>query len=124
MMNEANINMTKAEQLLFQEIKSLHKKIDKLAHDKVYESIEEISLGKAAKLMHRGEAALVELVKKKKLRGMPYKTNSGETRYRFRLSDIKDFQNRAKEKHEEIVFVESAESIAKRIFKGGKGGNN
>lgn len=111
-------------QILIEKISSLEKKIDRLSEDRTYESIEEISLGKAAKLLHRGETALIDLVKKKKLRGMPYKTSSGETRYRFRLSDIKDFQNRSAEKHEEIEFVESAESIAKRIFKGGERGNN
>lgn len=124
MMGNNTTTLTPIEQLL-QEVKSLHKKIDEIREEKIFEGIEEISQGKAAKLLHRGEASLLELVGTKQLKGMPYKTKGGEIRYRFRLSDIKAFQKSEMEKiPEDLVEYESAESIAKRIFKGGKRGNN
>lgn len=112
-------------QILLDEIKSLHKKIDEIREDKAFDSIEEISQGKTAKLLHRGEASIVELARTRQLKGMPYKTNGGEIRYRFRLADIRAFQKKELEKvPEDLTEYETAEELAKRIFKGGKSGNN
>jgi hypothetical protein len=116
-MSELTIPMTRAEKLLFEKINSIERKIDELREEKGYESIEEISLFKAARLLHVGEEKVLRLVETKKLRAIPYRDNDRKKRYRFRVADIREYQNkRQTQTADELQYVESAESIAKRIF--------
>ncbi|MBI1939146.1 MAG: helix-turn-helix domain-containing protein [Ignavibacteriales bacterium] len=91
-MNEATtIPMTRAERLILEKIVALEKKIEDINDRRNAEGIEEISLNKAAKLLHRHPSFVIQLVDKRKLRALKYR-DKGEVRYRFRLSDVRAYQ--------------------------------
>lgn len=116
-MDNKDIPMTRAERLIIDELITLGKKIDTILEDKVYESIDEISLRKASKILRRGSGTIIRLVEAGKLRALTYKDAEHKTRYRFRVADIREYQKKGQTKIEDdFSGVETTEQIAERIF--------
>lgn len=107
------------QEMIWNRLNSLEKKIDKFLNDAQEASIEEISLNKACRKLHLGSATVVHLVRTGKLKARIYKDQTRRTRYRFLLNDIKIFQK--ENKYDSSSFhlegIETAEQIANRIFK-------
>jgi len=103
---------------LFRKLVSVETKLNKLLDNNVFNSIEEVSLTKASKLLHIGTEKLKDLVKHGRIKALKYKDKNNVTNYRFRISDIKAYQQN--HEHEvinaEILNLESSEEIARRIF--------
>ncbi len=103
---------------LFNKMVTVESLLNKLLDTNVANSIEEVSLTKAAKLLHIGTEKLKDLVKHGRIKALKYKDKQNKTNYRFRISDIKAFQQN--HEHEVInidnLNVEPAEDIANRIF--------
>lgn len=68
-----------------QEVKSL---LTKVLKKEVEESIEEISLDKASKILHCNSTRIIKLIKQKKLTA-----RIQDGRYKIRIADIKRFQD-------------------------------
>lgn len=118
-MNENSIpTMTRSEKLLLEKIEGLERLIKAILNKEAENSIEEISLSKAAKKLHLSPDTVVDLVKKGQLEARTYKDSDRKTRYRFIVADIKKFQKTNKYDHITIHAeeYESAEDMAKRIF--------
>jgi len=81
-------------------------------------SIEEISLDRTRKLLRMNRSRVVDLVKKGKLKARIYRDSKRKIHYKFRVADIRTFQEENKYDHLSLHAdgVESAEDIAKRIF--------
>ncbi len=80
--------MTEEYAKLKADIVRIEEKIDKLIESKAFEGVEEVSLNKAAKILHIGAETLKDMARKGIVRAMI----DGE-RYRFKLADIKAFQS-------------------------------
>lgn len=80
--------------MIWQKLNDIEKKLDQLLKKEVEHSIEEISLGKAAKLLHLGSETIIKYVESGKLKARTYRESKHRKRYRFRIADIKDFQQR------------------------------
>jgi hypothetical protein len=108
------------QEMIWNRLNSLEKKIDKFLNDAQEASIEEISLNRAVKVLHLGNETIVHLVKSGKLEARLYRDKKRKIRYRFLLSDIKKFQKENKSisvQAEVLSQIESSEEIARRIFK-------
>ena len=107
------------QQMIWERLDSLEKKLDKFLNDAETASIEEISLNKAARKLHLGTDTVIHLVKTGKLKARVYKDGRRRNRYRFLLSDIKIFQKENKYDHRSLQLdgLETSEEIANRIFK-------
>lgn len=105
-------------QMIWDELQRQSKLLNKLLEKENHFSIEEVSLSKAAKLLKLGSASVLEHVKRGNLKARVYRDSKHKLRYRFRLADIRAFQEA--EKYDLSNFnamdIESAEDIAKRIF--------
>ncbi len=103
--------------MFWQKLNDIDKKVDQLLKREVEQSIEEISLGKAAKLLHLGPETVAQYVDSGKLRARTYRDSKHRKRYRFRIADIKDFQKR---QSTVLIFekpeIKSSEEIAEEIF--------
>ena len=116
-MNEATIIMSRAERLILEKIEMLERKLDELKEEKAGESIEEISLNKAAKLMRVGTDKVLAAVQNGQLRAITYRDKERKKRYRFRVADIREYQrNRQTKTVEDYEGMETTEDIVKRIF--------
>lgn len=111
--------MLVTQQMIWDKLNILEKKVDKFLIDAESESIEEISLNRACKKLHLGSETIVHLVKTGKLQARTYRDSKRKIRYRFLLADIRKFQN--ENKYDSSSFhlegIETAEQIANRIFK-------
>lgn len=111
--------MLVTQEQIWKKLESLEKKLDKFLNDTQLESIEELSLNKACRRLRLGSDTIIHLVKTGKLQARTYRDKTRRRRYRFLLSDIKKFQN--ENKYDSSSFhlegIETAEEIAKRIFK-------
>lgn len=119
-MNENSIpTMTRSEKLLLEKIEGLERLVKEILKKEAVNSIEEISLSKAAKQLHLSANTIIDLVKRGQLEARTYKDKKRKTRYRFKLSAINNFQKETKYDHVSIHAeeYESAEDMAKRIFK-------
>ena len=105
-------------EMLWNELQEQKKLIKKLLEKEAENSIEEISLSKAAKKLHLSSNTVIDLVKKGQLEARTYKDRKRKTRYRFKVSAIHNFQKETKYDHVSIHAeeFESAEDMAKRIF--------
>lgn len=105
-------------EMIWRELQEQKKLLNKLIYDHETYSIEEISLNKAAKLLRLGPATVINLVKRGKLNARTYRDSNRKTRYRFRLADIKEFQQTEKFVPGEVetIELESSEDLARRIF--------
>lgn len=119
-MNESTIIMTKAERLILKKIELLERKLDELREEKVGESIEEISLNKAARLLRIGTDRLILAVENRHLKAIIYRDKERKKRYRFRVVDIREYQrNRQTKTLEDFEGKETTEDIVKRVFNAG-----
>ncbi len=105
-------------QMIWDELQSQSKLIKKLLEKEEQFSIEEVSLNKASKLLKLGPVTVLDEVKKGSLKARIYFDSKRKKRYRFRLADIRAFQEADKYDHfnPQGFDIESAEDIAKRIF--------
>jgi hypothetical protein len=79
-------------ELMLKEIRILHHKVDMIVQKEAENNIEEISLCRACRLLHKGSETVLELVKNGQLKALTYVDTAGRTRYRFRMSDIHKYQ--------------------------------
>lgn len=116
-MIESSITMTKAEKLIFEKLTEIEKKINLLIEKREIESIEEISIGKAAKLMRIGAERITGYINSGKLKARAYRDKNKVKRYRVRIADIRTFQeNQSIILPAELPIYRSGEDIAKEIF--------
>lgn len=107
------------QEMIWNKLSNLEKKVDKFLNDANDFSIEEVSLNKACKLLHLGSDSVIHLVKTGKLDARIYRDSKRKIRYRFLLRAIKAFQVDNKFDHVSLHTgeFETSEDIAKRIFK-------
>lgn len=117
-MTEINIPMTKAEKLILEKISALELQVRRIAFDNEAASIEEISLYKASKLLRRHPDTIIKYVTEEGLSANIYLDKNGVLRYRFRITDIKNFQRKKFQQINTETITESSEDLAKRIFHG------
>ncbi len=93
-----------------QQVKTLLKKVLK---KEVEESVEEISLDKASKILHCNSTKVIKLIKQKKLAA-----RIQDGRYKIRIADIKKFQDENSlesiEERNEIV-TESTDDLIEKL---------
>ncbi|MBS4034357.1 MAG: hypothetical protein KGZ85_07840 [Ignavibacterium sp.] len=110
--------MLVTQEQIFKKLSDIEKKLEKFMKETDSFSIEEISLNKACKLLKLGSYSVIQLVKSGKLQARVYRDSKRKLRYRFRLVDIRAFQQN--NKYDQVSLhadeVESAEEIAKRFF--------
>lgn len=110
--------MLVTQEQIWNKLDQLERKLEKFLSNADSFSIEEVSLNKACKLLKLGSYSVIQLVKSGKLQARIYRDSKRKLRYRFRLVDIRSFQENNKYDHVSLHAdeVESAEEIAKRIF--------
>jgi len=107
--------------MIYEELQAQRRLLEEMREEKVSESIEEISLGKAAKLLRLGSETVLKYVLNGKLKARIYRDKDRMKRYRFRITDIREFQKRESTiLISERPQVRTAEEIGEEIF----GGNN
>lgn len=104
--------------MIWDELQRQSKLLMKLIEKEEQFSIEEVSLNKASKLLKLGPNTVLDEVQKGNLKARVYHDTKRRKRYRFRLADIREFQEAEKFDHfnPQDLDIESAEDIAKRIF--------
>lgn len=81
-------------EMIWNEVQATKKMVSELLERKTVESIEEISLHKAAKLLRLGSETVIRHVERRELKARAYRDKNRVKRYRFRIADIKEFQER------------------------------
>lgn len=81
--------------MVFEKLQIVEKKLDQLLSRDVEHSIEEVSLHKASKLLHRNRFVLIEAVENGLLTARKYIHNN-QIRYRFRIADLYKYQQQTK----------------------------
>jgi hypothetical protein len=84
--------MLVTQQMIWDELIEQRKILTQLIDREAQHSIEEVSLNKASKLLKRGSESVIEDVKNGNLKARTYTDKNQNTRYRFRLADIRKFQ--------------------------------
>ena len=88
----------------------------KIPHIEV-NSIEEISLNKAAKILHRSTRFITYEVQAGRLKAIKYRDKSRRLRYRLRLSDIKEYQKTRETRDLKLEYSgPTTEEICNSIF--------
>lgn len=112
--------MVITQSMIWEELQEQKRMLKQILQKEVMEnSIEEISLNKAARLLHLGPDKVLQFVKQGKLKARTYKdSTTKKTRYRFRVFDIKEFQQNGRYEHISLHAeeFETAEQIAERVF--------
>lgn len=105
-------------QMIWEELQEQKKLIMKIINKEAQFSIEEVSLAKAAKLLRIGQETVLKEVQRGNLKARVYRDNTRKKRYRFRLADIREFQETEKYDHVSLdeVEVESIAQLRKRVF--------
>lgn len=85
--------------MLWQELQEVKTLLKSVAKEQIDNSIEEVSVNKAARLMRVGAAKVIEHIDSGELKARRYTAN-GKTRYRIRVADIRAFQEEQKMKAE------------------------
>ncbi len=78
--------------MIYHELLQIHSEIEGLKEHAIKESIEEISLTKAARFLHVSPNRIMKEVKNGKLKAMTYRDSKRRKRYRFRVSDLRAWQ--------------------------------
>ncbi|MBU0475283.1 MAG: hypothetical protein KKF62_14110 [Bacteroidetes bacterium] len=99
--------MLVTQQMIWDELIEQRKILTQLVNREELHSIEEVSLNKASKLLKRGSESVIEDVKKGNLKARTYKDKNHNTRYRFRLADIRIFQETSVYQVSEIPYKET-----------------
>ena len=105
-------------QMIYNELQDVKKILKQIINKELSNSIEEVSLNKAAKLLNLGASSVISLVERGRLKARVYRDSNRKKRFRFRLADIREFQESKTYNpiNYETVEVERAEDIAKRVF--------
>jgi len=100
-----------------QDLKVLQSKTDLIA---IENSIEEVSLYRATRILKRGHEFIKAEVKAGRLKAKIEPTKKGELRYRFRIADIKEYQCMRDDPqimvNDDLPQFSSAEELARSIF--------
>ncbi|MFA7202068.1 MAG: hypothetical protein WC099_03705 [Candidatus Paceibacterota bacterium] len=108
--------------MVYDEIQEMKKMVRDLIEKQTMDSVKVISTLQACRLLKIGQKKLIHLVNTGQIKAVTYRDNKKRIRYRFRIPDIYEFQK----SHEHKSFQlnkniqdgrETAEDIAKRIFK-------
>ncbi|HOI29916.1 MAG TPA: hypothetical protein PLZ15_09190 [Melioribacteraceae bacterium] len=91
-MRDINIPLTKAEKLILSRIDELEAKLNLLIAFDIKSSLEEVSLWRAAKILHKSSDFIEKAVLMGELKCLKYKDKNGNMRYRFRVSDLLEWQ--------------------------------
>ncbi len=106
---------------IYKKLERVEKLLERLIRKDEEYSIEEISLNKASKLLHVGSKRIIEEVEKGNLNAIVYKDQKGKKRYRFRIANIREFQEATQEHVIELdENYETVEEMADRIFSGSR----
>jgi len=104
-------------EMIWEELQSQKKMLERLIRKEEEFSIEELSLNKVVKLLRLNPHTIIAQVKKGNLKARTYKDNQKRKRYRFRIADIREFQENSQE---EIIDLDehfgSVDDLAKKVF--------
>lgn len=111
-------------EVIYNEQQEIKRMLKMLLDRDIQHSIEEISLYKAAKLLRRSQDTVLDEVRAGRLKAITYRDSKRKKRYRFRIADIRKYQETRMYDHVTMQTddfeVESAEEIADRVFPGRK----
>ncbi len=82
--------------MMWEELQTIKAQLAKLTKNTLVESIQEISLRQACLVLKLGKVTVVKLIESGDLKARRYKDQKGNTRYRIRLIDLKEFQEFAR----------------------------
>lgn len=85
--------------MLWQELQEVKSLLRSVAKEQIDNSIEEVSVNRATRLLRLGYPSVIELIEKGDLKAREYQAN-GKTRYRIRIADIRTFQEQKKRETE------------------------
>ncbi|MCL4539773.1 MAG: helix-turn-helix domain-containing protein [Bacteroidetes bacterium] len=108
--------MTGEAEMLKREIAEVKDMIRGLAQKQVFDGIEEVSLSRAARMLHMGAAKIVKHVEQGRLKALTSRDSKHRKRYRFRLTDIREFQRSREAVQQEPSGFKAAQEIAHEIF--------
>ncbi len=91
-MKDPKIPLTRAEKLILSRIDELEAKINLLIASDINTSLEEVSLSRAAKIIHKSRDFVEKAVLIGELKNIGYRDKKGKMRYRFRVSDLYEWQ--------------------------------
>lgn len=92
--------------MLWQELQEVKSLLKAVAKEQIDNSIEEVSVNKATKLLKAGYPTIIELIESGELKARRYKAK-GKTRYRIRIADIRSFQEAKKRETEHVLTSQS-----------------
>jgi hypothetical protein len=106
-------------EMIWNELQAHRKILETLLERDVQNNIDEVSLSKAAKLIHRSSEILMRAVRNQELYVMTHTNSKNQIRYRFRVCDLFDWQKRRRELYTEKrnIEIESTDDMIKRIFR-------
>lgn len=99
-MEYPKIPLTRAEKLILSRMDELEAKINLLIASDINSSLEEVSLSKAAKIIHKSRDFVEKAVLIGELKSMKYKDKNGKVRYRFKVSELHEWQKLRELKNE------------------------
>lgn len=84
-------------------------------------SIDEVSMSKVCRMLHLGPESVKREIRLNRLKARDYTDGQNKKRYRFKLSDVIEYQESRLSNHNEQVSIsvpriETAEEIGRRIF--------
>lgn len=91
-MGDLKIPLTRAEKLILSRIDELEAKLNLLIASDIKSSLEEVSLWRATKILHKPSDFIEKAVLMGELKCLKYKDKNGKIRYRFRVSDLYEWQ--------------------------------
>lgn len=104
-------------EMLYNKLVDIEHIMQKILEREIENNIEEISFSKASKLLHKGKVKLLQDIEDGYLKAITYRDDEGNTRYRFRVCDIYEYQKLKKGPVKlSQVEVETFEDLARRIF--------
>lgn len=104
-------------QMLNEKLNRIEQMLERFLEENEVNSIEEISLNKAAKILHRSTRFITYEVQAGRLKAIKYRDKSRRLRYRFRLSDIKEYQKTRETRDLKLEYSgPTTEEICNSIF--------
>jgi hypothetical protein len=81
--------------MIWNELQEMKKQLEKLTKNNLAESLQEVSVNQACKILKQGRDKVVSAIEAGEIKARKYKASNGEIRYRIRIVDIKEFQEHA-----------------------------
>lgn len=111
------MSLLESEKQIIERLDRIERLLLQLLEAKLFDSIEELSLGKTCKLLHKGSESVIQLVKDGRLKAITYRDKNRIERFRFRVSDIREYQNSmVKITERKIEEMETVDEMIDRIF--------